>query len=191
MHTPPANREPELLDERSARDFRTAFGELLTSSSFVDTAILRIRLGAVDLSPRELRRLRGFRVLVADVNARTVEEEAYAMAVDPGKRENLDRILSLLKTGVMEIRSAPLGGWSPDFTVFSGGSGPFGLLIGLHWFHRPFPRRGPAFASRFGPEEALLAHRRFQELWPVAHDIGDAVGGLMERTATRGIRGGR
>ena len=177
---------PALLDERSAKSFRAVFGDLLSRSCFVDAAILRVRLGAVDLSARELRGLHRLRVLVAEVNAQTVEGEAYALVMDPVKRENLTRVLTLLQTGVMEIRSAPLGGWSPDFTVFSQVQGPQALLLGLHWFHRPFPHRGPAWAARFGAEEAQRAHARFRELWAGAHDIGPAVLRLMERTRVRG-----
>ena len=179
---------PDLLDERSSISFRVLFGELLARSSAVDVAILRVRLGAVDLSAGELRGLRHLRLLVAEVNAQTVEGEAYALVMDPVKRENLARILKLLQEGLMEIRSAPLGGWSPDFTVFSEDRGPHTLLMGLHWFHQPFPHRGPAWATRFGPEEASRAQARFQELWAGAHDIGPAVQRLMERTTVRAGR---
>ena len=182
-HQPSPNAA--LLDERSPIEFRHLFGSLLSRSRGVETAINRIRLGAVDLSAQELMGLRRFRVLVAEVNAQTVEGEAYALAIDPSKRENLTRILHLLQAGVMEIRSAPLGGWSPDFTVFSEETGPHSLLVGIHWFHRPFPFRGPAWTARFGPAEAARAQARFRELWEGAHDIGPAIRRLMERTALR------
>jgi hypothetical protein len=184
--TVPSCTRPDLLDERSPSSFRALFGDLLSRSSSVDAAILRVRLGAVDLSARELTSLRHLRVLVAEVNAQTVEGEAYALVMDPVKRENLNRILNLLQKGVMEIRSAPLGGWSPDFTVFSQDHAPHSLLLGLHWFHRPFPHRGPAWAARFGAKEASRARARFQELWAGAHDIGPAILRLMERTTVRG-----
>ncbi|MBT8398091.1 MAG: hypothetical protein HKO65_06010 [Gemmatimonadetes bacterium] len=172
-------------------DFRDVFGELLSGSSMVEIAILRIRLAAVDLSSRELKGVRRFSVLVAEANAATIEEEAYALTMDPGKRQNLRRVLGLLQTGVLEIRSAPLGGWSPDFSVFSDDVGPQNLLLGLHWFHRPFPHRGPAWAARFGPTEAKRARERFRTLWDGAHQIGPAVQKLMERTSLRGCSGPR
>ncbi len=174
------------MDERSTPNFRGFFGMLLSDSSVVEVAILRIRLAAVDLTSRELGSITRFRVLVAEANAQTVEEEAYALIMDPEKRENLRRVLNLLRAGILEIRSAPLGGWSPDFSVFSDNDGPTNLLMGLHWFHRPFPHRGPAWAARFGPEEAKRAQRRFRRLWDGAHEIGPAVQELMERTALRG-----
>ena len=175
----------ELLDERCATKFRVQFGKLLSASSTVDTAILRIRLGAVDLSARELKNLRRLRVLVAEVNAQTVEGETYALVMDPEKRQNLTRLLNLLQKGILQIRSAPLGGWSPDFSVFSLNHVPQAVLLGLHWFYRPFPHRGPAWAARFGAREASRAQARFHELWDGAHDIGPAILRMMERTSDR------
>jgi hypothetical protein len=182
----PPTRHPELLDERDSTSFRALFGTLLSQSTVVDAAVLRIRLAAVDLSDHEFGKLKRMRVLVAEANAQTVEGEAYALVMDPLKRQNLARILGLLQNGVMEIRSAPLGGWSPDFTVFSGRQGPRHLLLGLHWFHNPFPYRGPAWAAHFGAKEAIRAKARFEELWEGAHDIGPAVQQMMERANVRG-----
>jgi len=113
----PQSIHPGLLDERSPTSFRVLFGDFLTRSRSVDTAILRVRLSAVDLSARELRGIESLRVLVAEVNAQTVEGEAFALAMDPSKGENLTRVLNLLQTGVMEIRSAPLGGWGPRYRL--------------------------------------------------------------------------
>jgi hypothetical protein len=180
---------PTFLDERSPRPFRAVFGELLSQSTGIDTAILRIRLGAVDLSAGEVASLQRFRVLLAEVNARTVEEEAYALRADPEKRTNLIRIMSLLQAGRLELRSAPLGGWSPDFSVFRSPAGPQAVILGLHWFKRPFPHRGPAWATVFGGEEAARAATRFQAIWDEAHDIGPAVLRLLERSSKGSSRG--
>jgi hypothetical protein len=173
---------PLFLDERGARTLRTVFGELLNVSTGVESAVRRIRLSTVNLSAREVSGLHRLCVLVSEVNARTVEAEAYALDADPGKRENLRRIVELLKDGRLEIRSAPLGGWSPDFSVFSRDDEPQAVLMGLHWFRRPFPHRGPAWAAVFGAEEARKAHLRFREVWSSAHDIGPAVLRLLERS---------
>jgi len=177
--------ETVLLDECGPSTFRAAFGAALSRSSEVETAILRVRLSGVDLSKQEIRPIKALRVMVAEVSARRVEEEAFAMAVDPVKRENLDRILGLLHSGILEIRSAPLGSWSPDFTVFSQAGTPWCVLLGLHVFSRPFPHRGPTWAARFGAREATLAHKRFQESWDQAHDIGEAICRLMEAPGRR------
>ena len=185
MTRPDGDQRTQLLDERSSPDFRRVFGSLLSGSQSADTAILRIRLGAVDLTDEELSRLKRYRILVAEVNARTVEQETYALSADPARRENLFRVLDLLREQRMEIRSAPLGGWSPDFTVFFGNRGPRALLLGLHWFRRPFPHRGPAWAIQLGKEDARRAQVRFHDLWKRSHDIGPAIRRLMERTVLR------
>jgi hypothetical protein len=177
--------QPTLVDERSPTPFRTLFGKLLARSTHLDTAMLRVRLSGVDLSEGEVGGLRRLRLLVAEVNAQTLEEEAFALLADPERRENLTRVLGLLQTGRMELRSAPLAGWSPDFSVFSGEEGPLGVLVGLHWIQRPFPHRGPAWAASFGPEEAQRAGVRFQQIWEESHEIGPAIRRLLERATRR------
>lgn len=176
---------PLLLDERSPRPFRWVFGQFLRKSTELDTAIHRIRLSGVDLSDREVQGLVRMRVLVSDVNARILEEEAFGLLMDPEREANLTRILTFLQSGRLELRSAPLAGWSPDFSVFSSAEGPFGMTLGLHWFQRPFPHRGPAWAAVFGPSEAATARRRFEELWAGAYEIGPAIRRLLERAVGR------
>jgi len=177
--------QPFLMDERSPVPFRELFGRLLSNSTALDTAILRARLSGVDLSARELAGLHRLRILVAEINAKTLEEEAFALFVDPRKRETLSRIQGLLLGGRLELRSAPLAGWSPDFSVFSGPGGPTAVLLGLHWMLQPFPHRGPAWLACFGPDEAHRGRERFEELWKGAHEIGPAVLRLLQRATTR------
>lgn len=177
--------DPFLMDERSPTPFRTVFRKILGESTELDTAILRIRLSGVDLSPRELEGLHRLRILVADLNAQTLEEEAFALFMDPGKRDTLERIQRLLGRGLLELRASPLAGWSPDFSVFSDRGGPRALLLGLHWIQRPFPHRGPAWLAAFGSHEARHGRERFEELWRGGHDIGPAVLKLLTRTASR------
>jgi len=185
MERNPLSGSAGLFDERASQDFRSLFGDLLSRSETLETAILRIRLGAVDLSAHEVAHLRHIRLLVAEVSARTLEEEAYALLVDPERRDCLRRVFGLLQRGILEIRSAPLGGWSPDFSVFSLNEGPFAVLIGLHWFQKPFAHRGPAWGARFGPEEGRHAAWRFRAIWDGAHDIGPAIHRLLDRTTRR------
>lgn len=181
----PLSGNPFLLDERSPAPFRQVFGRLLARSSSLDTAIVRIRLSGVDLSDQEVMGLDRLRILIADINAQTLEEEAFALLMDPSKRETLRRLKGLLRGGSLELRSAPLAGWSPDFSIFSGPQGPHSLLIGLHWIQRPFPHRGPAWMAGFGPDEAQKGLRRFQELWAGAYEIGPAILKLLERATSR------
>ena len=144
--------------------FRRVFGDLLSRSTRLDTAMHRVRLSGVDLSEGEVGGLERLRLLVAEVNAQTLEEEAFALLMDPERRENLTRVLALLQAGRMELRSAPLAGWSPDFSVFSGPQGPLGLILGLHWIHSdPFPtegRPGRQPSARKRPNEAASVSRR-------------------------------
>ena len=69
----PSPFRPALIDERSPIPFRALFGRFLSSSTELDTAILRVRLSGVDLSARELAGLRRLRILVAEINAKTLE----------------------------------------------------------------------------------------------------------------------
>ena len=99
MNEESRRREAALLDERSTAPFRAIFGKKLSQSTRLDTAIQRVRLSRVDLSAGEVGNLERLRILVAEVNARTLEEEAFALLVDPEKRENLSRVVSLLQEG--------------------------------------------------------------------------------------------
>jgi hypothetical protein len=186
---PPVPEGAFLLHERARPSFREVFGRFLAVSTEMDAAILHVRLGAVDLTAAEMQANRRMRVLVAEANARTLEGEAYALLRDREKRVNLDRILALLENEILHLRSAPLGGWSPDFSVFSREGEPTRLLLGLHWFRRPFPHRGPAWAAGFGAREARLAKGRFETIWEQAHDIGTPVLRILENVRSRERKG--
>jgi len=172
---------PRLLDERSRPDFRDVYGTLLLHSLYLDVALTRIRLSTLDLSPRELERLRRIRLLLAEVNAVSLDAEAHGVLLRSDRQETLRSLTHLLATGVIEVRAAPLAGWAPDFSVFRGPAGPLAVLLGFHWFERPFPHRGPALASLHGPDEAGFALQRFEDLWTRGHDVGAAVLAVLER----------
>jgi hypothetical protein len=172
---------PRLLDERSRPDFRDVYGWLLPRSTRLDVALTRIRLSTLDLGRGELDGVRSIRLLLAEVNAVQLDAEAHGVMLREEKREVLHALSARLSQGIIEVRSAPLGGWSPDYSIFHDMHGPAAVLIGSHWFERPFPHRGPAFASLHGPEPATEALRRFEEAWERAHDIGLAVLGILER----------
>lgn len=176
---------PHLLDERSEPDFRSVFATLARRSTALGSAVSRIRLGGLDLRPEELRSLNRIRVVVAELNGIVLRAEAEAMLTDPAKGDNLRYLVRLMREGRIEIRSAPLAGWSPDFTVFSRGGRPWTLLVGLHWFARPYPHRGPALASLHGRVAASRTLRRFEELWRRGHDIGSPVLSLLEEAKQR------
>lgn len=170
-----------LFDERSRPDFRDVFGVLARGSSEIDAAVTRVRLTTVDLLPEELAELRHLRVLLCEMSALRLEGEAHALLHLRRRAPNLRLLLRLLEERRLEVRAAPLGGWSPDFTVFSGPSGPAAVLAGFHAFERPYPHRGPALATLHGPEAARLAVRRHAELWAEAHDVGPTLWTLLAR----------
>jgi hypothetical protein len=170
-----------LFDERGRPDFRDVFGALARGSSEISTAVTRVRLTTVDLQPDEVAQLRHFRVLLCELSALRLEGEAHALLHLRRRAPNLHLLVSLLEEGRLEVRAAPLGGWSPDFTVFSGASGASAVLAGFHAFERPYPHRGPALATLHGPDAARLAARRHEELWAEAHDVGPTLWTLLSR----------
>jgi hypothetical protein len=174
-----------LLDERRRPDFRDVFGALARRSTEIAVAVTRVRLTTVDLGPEELGGLRSFRVLVAEVSALQLDAEATGLLQLPRRAPNVRLLTAMLEEGRLEVRSAPLGGWSPDFTVFSGAAGALAVLSGFHWFERPYPYRGPALASLHGPDAARWVRVRYQELWDAAHDVGPALWSILARADTR------
>lgn len=176
---------PHLIDERSDPDFRTVYGTLARHSAALDAAVVRIRLTGLDLGPDELQSLERVRVLLAEVNGLDLRSEAEAMLLDPRKARNVRNLASLMEAGRIDVRSAPLAGWAPDFSVFHRKGRPWTLLAGLHWFARPFPHRGPALASLHGAGAAARTAARFSELWKGGHDIGPAILELLREADRR------
>jgi len=170
-----------LFDERHRPDFRDVFGALARRSIEISVAVTRVRLTTVDLRQEELAPLRTLRVLLCELSALRLEAEAHALTHLRRRAPNLHLLVGLLEAGRLEVRAAPLGGWSPDFTVFSGEAGPHAVLTGFHAFERPYPHRGPALASLHGEDAARLAARRHAELWAEAHDVGPTLWTLLSR----------
>lgn len=185
MTTPTPLPIPGLLDERARPDLPAVFRSLTSRSREVDVALLRIRLSGVRLGAAEMVGVRRLRLLLAEMNALTLAREAEAIALHPDRRRTLRFLLELLRDERIEIRCSPLGGWSPDFSVFSGSEGPTATLVGLHWFERPCPHPGPVLAALHGPGGARDLSVRFGEMWDGAHDVADAVLGIMETADAR------
>ena len=156
---------PRLLDERSRPGFREVYGALMAGSRQADVAVRRIRLAGVSLVRRELAGPRRLRVLLAEIDILTLTSEAEALAVRPRSRARLDLILELMESGTLEVRSAPLGGWAPDFSVFHYEVAEPTVLIGPHWLQRPYPHRGPALGCLYSDSAAARVGRRFSGLW--------------------------
>ena len=122
-----------------------------------------------------------------DLNALTLDAEARLIRSDARRAPRVALFRRLLQEGRLEIRSAPLGGWSPDFTVFANAEGPHAVMTGFHWFERPYPHRGPALGAVHFGDAARLAARRHGEIWDRAHDVGSAVWNILSK-AERGAR---
>lgn len=174
-----------LIDERRRPDFRDVFGSLARDASAICTAVTRIRLTTLDLSAEELREVTDFKVLVSELSALRLDGEARALSAEPRRAANVGLLLDMLESGRITVRSAPLGGWSPDFTVFYEDGVPTWVVTGFHWFERPYPHRGPALAALLGGDAPRLAAKRFDELWESAHDVGPAVWTILARAGWR------
>lgn len=194
MHPPLPGLRPEpavLLDERQRPDFRDVFGALARESWQICTAVTRVRLTTVDLGPEEVARVQDFRVLLSELSALRLESEAHMLVHQRKRADHLSLFTDLLETGRLQVRSAPLGGWSPDFTVFGQEGGPRWLLTGFHAFDRPYPHRGPALATLHGAEAARTAAARYEELWEAGHDVGPTLWTLLARAGGRAALAGR
>jgi hypothetical protein len=188
-----------LLDERSRPDFRELYGRYATLARSLDAAVRRVRLGGIDLGVGEIGGLERLRLLLGEVNSLALSTEAEALACDPERRRRLDVLMSLLENRRLRVRIAPLAGWTPDFSVFlppvddtvdgrpqTGGFTEPTLMLGTHWFERPFPHPGPALAVRITGPEALSAQRRFEEIWRRAHDVEDPIRSILREALRRG-----
>jgi hypothetical protein len=174
-----------LFDERGRPDFRDVFGVLAAGSTDIATAVTRVRLSTVDLTGREMGGVEHFRVLVAEMSALRLDVEARSLEADPKRAPNAELLREMLESGRLEVRSSPLAGWTPDFSVFSGPGGPTSVLIGLHWFERPYPHRGPALGAVFTEDAARMAARRHDEIWERAHDVGPAVWNILSKARSK------
>lgn len=188
--TSPGAGLPHLLDERSRPDFRDVFGALIGRSSTVDSAVARIRISGLDLRADEMRSVVRIRLVLAEVNGIALRNEAESVLSRPERAADLVHLVRLLEAGRVEVRSAPLAGWAPDFSVFHRKGVPWRCVVGPHWFARPYPHRGPALTSVHGGEAAGRLARRFDELWRQAHDIGPALVGLLGRARERSAGSG-
>jgi hypothetical protein len=160
---------------------------MVQASSDIAVAVTRVRLSTLDLDRADLAKVQSLRVLVAELNALTLDSEARLIRADARRAPRVKLFRDLLEEGRLEVRSAPLGGWSPDFTVFSNEKGPQSVVTGFHWFERPYPHRGPALLAIHFADSALLAARRHAEIWEQAHDVGSAVWSILSK-AERGSR---
>lgn len=165
-----------VLDERADPPLRRVIGSLLTSCDRADLAIGRIRLGALDLSETEVRGPTRCRVLLGQLDASTLLDAAPAR---PEGRVSIGRLAEWLESDRLEVRSAGIGAWAPDFSVYHGrgrGRDASTSIIGAHYFGSPQLTVGPSVTVLLRDRGAArLLTGRFRELWDRSHDVAPAI----------------
>lgn len=173
-----------LIDERSQRPLRAIIGNLLVSSERADIALARVRLAALDLTEEEARGPDSCRVLLGQLDASTLLD---AVGDHAGPTPELARLADWLASGRLEVRSAGIGAWTPDFSVFRDHDHTATCLVGAHYFGSPQLTVGPSVTAVTQDEPAaLLLEGRFQELWDGAHDVAPAIQEVLGRASRRG-----
>lgn len=171
-----------VVDERSERTLRAVIGELLLDATRADIALAKVRLAALDLTEAEVHGPALCRVLLGQLDASTLADATETRR----DRHGLHRLAAWLISDRLEVRSAGLGAWAPDFSVYENTSGTHTSLIGAHYFGSPQLAVGPS-VTVIDPraETARLLRGRFEELWARAHDVAPAILAVLERAGGR------
>lgn len=176
-----------LLIEGVSPRFPAVYRRWLGRSDRVDIALTRLRIATLRLEVDDLRRVDRIRIVLAELSTSAWEVETHRALLDPRRAPVLRRLVDLLRTGRLRVRSAPLAGWAPDFTVFhrdgAGAGGPR-AIVGPHWLEGSPGLQGPRFAFAVHEHDARRVAERFERIWERAYDVGPAVtrllGGTME-----------
>lgn len=159
----------KLFDGWTGDSFRDYLGREMAASEDASFAIRRIRLARLDLSDGVWSRLRRCRVLLSRLDAD---------ALDFGRIDaaRTAALLDLAASGRLEIRSAGLGSWEPDFSILGDRSRPRTLILGCHRFAPVEPTEGPFLAcASQDPRAVRSALTRFEEIWARGYDALEAV----------------
>lgn len=161
-----------IVDERSERTLRAVIGELLLDATRADIALAKVRLAALDLTEAEVQGPAHCRVLLGQLDASTLADATESRHDSQG----LHRLAAWLSSDRLEVRSAGLGAWTPDFSVYENTSGAHTSIIGAHYFGSPQLAVGPS-VTVIDPrtDAARLLRARFEELWARAHDVAPAI----------------
>lgn len=174
-----------LLDETTHPPLRARFGELLTYAQCADIAIGTIRLGAIDLTPAETTRVR-MRILLGRFEAASLQGNGA------GTASQLEHLRRLIADGSVQLRSAGVGWWIPDFSLFRGVRYPAAgaadvCFVGAHYFHTPPSSTGPSFTCMLTDAATIDAvAARFEVLWERGHDVSAVVDETLLRMRMTG-----
>ena len=166
-----------LLDERSEPALRTVIGELMARSERADFAVTRIRLAAMDLT-REEAAMTSCRVLLGALDASMLDDASAGAAA---RERQLGLLLDWVRSGRLQVRSAGIAGWSPDFSLFRS---PVSItcLVGAHYFANPYHAVGPSLTCILrDPSASRIVADRFEALWARSHDVMPAIQHVLER----------
>lgn len=203
-------RTPSNLSGFSGADLRAGFVQRLDDCLRLDVALSRVRLATLGSLPARLNDCEAVRVVLGAVRAHDLDAEAHALSALPGGRVRIAALADLLISGRTQVRAAPLGGWSPDFSVFHRRSpvrvvsegrparqagqeavtndllrkarpvGPIGL-VGSHAFGGEGAGSGPLMAIGVSGDDALRLLQAFEEIWARSHDVTPALSALFRR----------
>ncbi|MEQ9569502.1 MAG: hypothetical protein RLN75_04880 [Longimicrobiales bacterium] len=173
---------PRLLVEGFDPRFPGIYRRWLRASSGADIALTRLRIATLRLAPRDIARLGRLRLVLAELSTSAWEVETHRALLDPGRGPVLRALVKRLQDGTLEVRSAPLAGWSPDFTVFHRPDHAPRALLGPHWLEPTPGLDGPRFAFAVGGRDARHVADRFARIWAAAYDVGPAVTRLLSGT---------
>jgi hypothetical protein len=192
-----------LLDETARPTLRERIGRLLSECSSAEIAVGSIRLAVLDLTEHETRGVERCRILLGRLDARALSDAALS---DARIEDQLRALLGFLESGRVEIRSAGLGAWSPDFSIYRGraatcdragdagragagdgagyrgGAATGACLVGAHYFREPPSPNGPAFTALLTDAHSIAtALARFEALWERSHDVLEPVVSAVHR----------
>lgn len=173
-----------LLDEASTPPVRTVLTRLLASADEADFAVSRVRLAAIDLDSAEAASIGRCRFLLGRLEAEGLSELNAGNGTG-----HLMALHTLLLSGRIEIRSAGMLAWVPDFSVFRGVRSPTSpatvAVLGAHYFRDAPVPDGPSLTCIIAERQGVeVLSRRFQSLWDAAHDVQAAVLHTIERNLT-------
>ena len=169
-----------LLDETARPPLRERIGRLLSECSRAEIAVGSIRLAVLDLTEQETRGVERCRILLGRLEARALSDLALS---DARVEDQLHALLAFLESGRVEIRSAGLGAWSPDFSIYRARAAASGTcLVGAHYFREPPAPGGPAFTALLTDAHSIAtALARFEALWERSHDVLEPVVSAVHR----------
>lgn len=186
-----------LIDDTSQPTLRQRIGLLLSTCSTADIAVAHIRLAALDLSDRETGHVQRCRILLGRLEARAligvgdgdILNASRLVGVVAGDRsgivvndERMRTLLTFLESGRVQVRSAGLGAWSPDFSVYRGLPDGDACLLGAHYFREPPSIRGPSFTVLLKERPCIaMVGARFDALWETSHDVMEPIVSAMHR----------